>query len=221
MIESMRVLLVEDEPVLASRIAEGLRDQGMAVDIALDGRVALEKADAETYDVVVLDRDLPVVHGDRVCAELVARADAPRILMLTAMADLRDRVAGLELGADDYLGKPFAFAELVARIRALARRPPSIIQSALAHGDLVLDGSRRIVTRGGLPVSLRPKEFSLLEALLRADGRVLAPEELLRGVWDENADSFSNTVAVTIGRLRRRLGEPPLIITVPGVGYRI
>jgi DNA-binding response OmpR family regulator len=216
----VRVLVVEDQKVLADRIAEGLRDQGMAVDIAYDGGAAMEIAAFTAYDVIVLDRDLPRVHGDAVCASLVAGPATARILMLTAAAAVDDRVDGLNLGADDYLAKPFAFAELVARIRSLARRSPSRPPVAFC-GDLAVDLVRRRVSRAGRPVTLTRKEFGVLEVLLAADGGVVSAEELLEKVWDEHADPFSNTVSVTVSRLRRKLGHPPPIQTMVGSGYRL
>ena len=214
----MRVLVVEDQKVLADRIAEGLRDAGMAVDVAYDGAAAMEITAFTAYDVIVLDRDLPRVHGDAVCAGLVAGSAEARILMLTAAADVDDRVDGLNLGADDYLGKPFAFTELIARIRSLARRSPSA-PPVVVHGDLVVDLIRHRVSRAGRPVVLTRKEFGVLEVLLA--GGVVSAEELLERVWDANADPFSNTVSVTLSRLRRKLGGPPLIETVIGSGYRL
>jgi DNA-binding response OmpR family regulator len=216
----MRVLVVEDQKVLADRIAEGLRDQGMAVDVAYDGAAAMEIISYTSFDVIVLDRDLPRVHGDAVCAQLVAGPATARILMLTAAAAVEDRVDGLNLGADDYLGKPFAFAELVARVNALARRTPST-PPVVTHGDLVVDRARRRATRAGRPVVLTRKEFGVLEALLAADGGIVSAEELLEHVWDTTIDPFSNTVSVTVSRLRRKLGGPPLIETVIGSGYRL
>ena len=216
----MRVLVVEDQKVLADRIAEGLRDQGMAVDVAYDGETAIEVTSFTAYDVIVLDRDLPRVHGDAVCASLVAGPAQARILMLTAAAAVDDRVDGLNLGADDYLTKPFAFTELVARIRSLARRSPSAPPVA-CRGDLVIDRVRRRVSRAGQPIPLTRKEFGVLEVLLAADGAVVSAEELLEKVWDEHADPFSNTVSVTLSRLRRKLGSPPPIETVTGCGYRL
>ena len=206
--------------MLADRIAEGLRDQGMAVDVAYDGPTAMEVSSYTSFDVIVLDRDLPRVHGDAVCASLVAGPSTARILMLTAAAGVEDRVDGLNLGADDYLGKPFAFTELVARIRALARRSPSAAP-VVTRGDLVVDRARRRVTRSGRPVALTRKEFGVLEMLVAADGGVVSAEELLEHVWDANTDPFSNTVSVTISRLRRKLGNPPLVETVIGSGYRL
>jgi DNA-binding response OmpR family regulator len=216
----MRVLVVEDQKTLANRIAEGLRDQGMAVDVAYDGAAAVEVTAVNRYDVVVLDRDLPRVHGDAVCASLVAGPSPARILMLTAAAAVEDRVDGLNLGADDYLPKPFVFTELVARVRALSRRAPST-PPVVTRGDLTMDRARRRVSRDGRPVPLTRKEFGVLEAVLGADGAVVSAEELLENVWDEHADPFSNTVSVTMARLRRKLGDPPLIETVIGSGYRL
>jgi DNA-binding response OmpR family regulator len=216
----VRVLVVEDERVLARNIAEGLRDAGLAVDLAHDGDGALGKLDLVDYDVVVLDRDLPGMHGDDVCRALAERGAPSRVLMLTAAAGVEDRVAGLSIGADDYLPKPFAFAELVARIRALSRRRPAA-PPVLTRDDLSTDLARRTVTRGDRPVSLTRKEFGVLEALLLADGAAVSAEELLDRVWDEHIDPFSNVVQVTVGRLRRKLGDPPLIHTVVGTGYRI
>ena len=218
--EGVRVLVVEDHQVLAAHIAEGFRDAGLAVDVAFDGEDALAKSAANPYDVVVLDRDLPKVHGDEVCAALVAGSSQARIVMLTASGEIEDRVGGLNLGADDYLVKPFAFAELLARVRALARRSPSL-PPVLERGDLVVDRARHSATRGERTLALNKKEFAILETLLRADGAVVSAEELLDAVWDEHADPMSNVVSVTVARLRRKLGEPPLIATVIGRGYRI
>jgi DNA-binding response OmpR family regulator len=217
-LSAMRVLVVEDHGTLAGRIAQGLRQAGMAVDTAYDGATALEAAARAAYDVIVLDRDLPVVHGDRVCRKVAG--SGPRILMLTAAADVEDRVDGLELGADDYLGKPFAFVELVARVRALARRAPAA-PPVLERGDLTVDRARHRASRGSRPLSLTRKEFGILEMLLAADGAVVSAEELLEHVWDANVDPFSNIVSVTMTRLRRKLGDPPLIETVVGKGYRM
>ena len=216
----MRVLIVEDQPTLADDIADGLRDQGMAADVAYDGATGLDKALMNHYDVVIVDRDLPRIHGDAVCAALVGAATQARILMLTAAGTIGDRVDGLNLGADDYLTKPFAFAELVARLRALARRSPAGAPVAV-KGDLVFDRARRRVSRGGRPVALTRKEMGILEVLLAADGGVVSAEELLERVWDENADPFTHTVTVTVARLRRKLGSPDLIETVIGCGYRL
>jgi DNA-binding response OmpR family regulator len=212
------VLVVEDHATLASRIAQGLRQAGMAVDAVFDGAAATEAAASTAYDVIVLDRDLPVVHGDQVCRTLAG--SGPRILMLTAAAEVEHRVDGLELGADDYLGKPFVFAELVARVRALSRRAPST-PPVLLHGDLTLDRARHRASRGSRPMSLTRKEFGILEMLVAADGAVVSAEELLEHVWDANVDPFSNIVSVTLARLRRKLGNPPLIETVVGTGYRM
>ena len=217
---NVRVLVVEDQKVLADRIAEGLRDQGMAVDVAYDGEAAIQATAVTAYDVIVLDRDLPRVHGDAVCASLVASPAKARILMLTAAAAVDDRVDGLNLGADDYLTKPFAFTELVARVRALSRRSPSAPPVAF-RGDLVIDRVRHRVSRAGQPIALTKKEFGILEVLLAADGGVVSAEDLLEQVWDEHADPFSNTVSVTMSRLRRKLGSPPPIETVTGCGYRL
>ncbi|MFC6016353.1 response regulator transcription factor [Plantactinospora solaniradicis] len=214
----MRVLVVEDHVMLAERIAEGLRDAGLAVDVVNDGAAALVNTSHTRYDVIVLDRDLPVVHGDGVCRSL---AGGPaRILMLTAAAGVDDRVDGLELGADDYLGKPFAFHELVARVRALGRRAPSA-PPIVRRGDLTVDRARHRASRGIQTLSLTRKEFGILEMLVAADGAVVSAEDLLEHVWDANADPFSNVVSVTVARLRRKLGTPPVIDTVVGRGYRI
>ena len=216
----MRVLIVEDQPTLADDIADGLRDQGMAADVAYDGASGLDKALMNQYDVVIVDRDLPKIHGDAVCAALIGAHSPARILMLTAAGTIGDRVEGLNLGADDYLPKPFAFAELVARLWALARRSPASPPLAVKH-DLVFDRARRRVSRGGRPISLTRKEMGILEVLLAADGGVVSAEELLERVWDENADPFTHTVTVTLARLRRKLGSPDLIETVIGSGYRL
>jgi DNA-binding response OmpR family regulator len=217
----MRVLVVEDQQELAETVATGLRREGMAVDIAFDGTAAIRRATVHEYDVVVLDRDLPGVHGDRVCQALVERAVRARVLMLTASAGIEDRVVGLSLGADDYLPKPFAFAELVARIRALARRAQPALPPVMRSGDLTLDPGRRVADRGGRRLDLSAKELAVLELLLAARGTVVSAEELLARAWDEAADPFSNVVKVTISRLRRKLGEPQLIETVQGAGYKI
>jgi DNA-binding response OmpR family regulator len=217
----MRVLLVEDHAELAETIAAGLRREGMAVDVALDGRDAFSHIAITDYDVLVLDRDLPDVRGDDICRSVMAEGRDGRVLMLTAAGSIEDRVDGLSLGADDYLPKPFAFAELVARIRALGRRSGAPLPPALVHGDLRVDPSQRVATRGGERLALSPKEFALLEYLLGARGRVVSAEELLERVWDENADPFTTTVKVTIRRLRTKLGDPPLILTVPQGGYKI
>jgi DNA-binding response OmpR family regulator len=216
----VRVLVVEDNSVVADAIAEGLRDQGIAVDVAYDGPTGLDKATVNSYDVVVLDRDLPRLHGDALCQQIVDSPSTSRILMLTAAGLVEDRVEGLNLGADDYLAKPFDFSELLARVHALARRSPSA-PPVLARGDLMVDRARRIVTRAGRPLPLARKEFGVLEVLMSADGAAVTAEQLLEQVWDEHADAFSNAVAVTILRLRRKLGQPPMIETVLGGGYRI
>lgn len=217
----MRVLVVEDHRRLASALGEGLRREGMAVDLAFDGADALRHVAVNRYDVVVLDRDLPVLHGDQVCRALVADGGHTRVLMLTAASTIRELVQGLELGADDYLGKPFEFAELVARVRALARRAAPPLPPVLLHDDVTLDPSRHVAFRGDRRLELSPKEFALLECLLAADGRVLSAEELLARVWDEAANPFTTTVKTTMGRLRAKLGDPPLIETVRDSGYRI
>jgi DNA-binding response OmpR family regulator len=217
----MRVLVVEDHRRLAGALAEGLRREGMAVDVALDGADAMTHVAVNGYDVVVLDRDLPGIHGDQVCKALITSGVPTRVLMLTAASTIRDRVEGLELGADDYLSKPFEFPELVARVRALGRRAVAPLPPVLARGDVTLDSSRRVAFRGDRRLSLTPKEFALLECLLAADGRVVSAEELLARVWDEAANPFTTTVKTTIGRLRAKLGHPALIETVREAGYRI
>jgi DNA-binding response OmpR family regulator len=217
----VRVLLAEDHGELAETVATGLRREGLAVDIAPDGAQALQRAAVTSYDVVVLDRDLPGVHGDEVCRILVAEQSPARVLMLTAAASIEDRVAGLNIGADDYLPKPFAFAELVARVRALGRRPEATRSPVLELGDLRLDSAGGVATRAGRRLWLRPKEFAVLEQLLAAGGDVVSAEELLERAWDEAADPFTNTVKVTISRLRRQIGEPQVIETIAQAGYRI
>lgn len=217
----MRVLVVEDVQRLADDIGEGLRDQGMAVDVVYDGLAAVQRIVLHPYDVVVLDRDLPGLHGDAVARVVTGQPQPPLVLMLTASDAPAQRVEGLELGADDYLTKPFHFPELVLRVRGLARRRPLAEPRELRRAGLVLVPQRRALTRDAVPVELSPKEFALLEALMRASPSVLSAEQLLATVWDENADPFSKTVQVTIGRLRRRLGEPDPIRTVPGAGYVI
>jgi two-component system, OmpR family, response regulator VanR len=218
---AMRVLVAEDEPRIAGAVARGLRREGMAVDIAQDGAAALYKARVVPYDVVVLDRDLPELHGDDVCRALAAEQPDTKVLMLTAARTTDDLVAGLSLGADDYLPKPFRFAELVARLRALARRSGSARPPVLASADVVLDPARRTATRAGRPLDLTAKEFAVLEVLLAAQGAVVAPEELVEKAWDEQLDPLSNTVRMTVMTLRRKLGDPPLIATVRGSGYRV
>ena len=217
----MRILVVEDEQPLAEAIARGLRREGMAVDVALDGDSGHEKATVTRYDVVVLDRDLPGMSGDRLCEEIVTSGALTRVLMLTASGTVADRVAGLSLGADDYLAKPFAFAELVARVRALARRATPATPPIMTVGDIRLDPARRTVIRGGRAVELTRKEFGVLEVLFSAGGSVVSSEELLERVWDENADPFTTTVRVTVMTLRKKLGEPGIIDTVVGAGYRV
>jgi DNA-binding response OmpR family regulator len=217
----MRVLVVEDEVQLADALARGLRREGIAVDTATDGDLALEKVAITPYDVVVLDRDLPRVHGDAVCQTLRAGGSTARILMLTASGTVEDRVAGLNLGADDYLPKPFAFVELLARIRALGRRRPVAPDLVLERAGVRVDPARHDVSRAGAAIVLTPKELAVLEALLVADGAIVSPETLLDQVWDEHVDPFTNVVRVTIMTLRKKLGAPPLIETVVGAGYRI
>lgn len=217
----MRVLVVEDHDLLARTLGSGLRREGMAVDVVLDGADALEHVAVTQYDVIVLDRDLPGVHGDDVCRRLVAQRSSTRVLMLTAATTVKDRVTGLNLGADDYLPKPFDFTELVARVRALGRRATAPVPPTLECGDLMLDPNIRAAFRAGRRLPLSPKELAVLECLLRHTGAVLSTEELLERVWDEAANPFTNTVKTTIGRLRAKLGEPPLIETVREGGYRI
>jgi DNA-binding response OmpR family regulator len=217
----MRILVVEDEVQLAEAVARGLRREGMAVDVANDGEDGYRKASQTRYDVVVLDRDLPGMSGDEVCRRLSDDESLTRVIMLTASGTVEDKVSGLALGADDYLPKPFAFAELVARVRALGRRTTPAAPPVLSAGDLELDSSKRTVTRGGDMIDLTRKEFGVLETLLTAQGAVVSSEELLEKVWDENADPFTTTVRVTMMTLRRKLGEPPIIDTVVGSGYRI
>ncbi|TDC82828.1 response regulator transcription factor [Micromonospora sp. KC606] len=216
----MRVLVVEDERNLADAIARGLRKRGMAVDVAYDGDAGHEAAFVTRYDVVVLDRDLPGMHGDQICAELAASGTLTRVLMLTASDSVADRVEGLGLGADDYLPKPFAFDELVARVQALGRRATPALPPVLAVADVVIDPARRVVTRGGVPVDLTNKEFGVLAELVKARGAVVSSEELLERVWDANTDPFTTIVRVTVMTLRKKLGDPPLIETVVGAGYR-
>jgi DNA-binding response OmpR family regulator len=218
---SVRVLVIEDETNLADAIARGLRREGMAVDVAYDGAMGHEMAFVTRYDVVVLDRDLPVMHGDEICAALVSSGALTRVLMLTASGTVAERVEGLQLGADDYLPKPFDFTELVARVRALGRRATPATPPVLTLADLVLDQARHVVTRAGRPLDLTRKEFGLLEELLKASGAVVSSEELLERVWDANADPFTTTVRVTMMTLRKKLGEPALIETVVGSGYRL
>ncbi|GAA2822594.1 response regulator transcription factor [Kribbella solani] len=215
------MLVVEDHRTLNTLITTGLRREAMAVDTALDGHAALERLAGTRYDVVVLDRDLPGVHGDEVCRQVVAGTGTTRVLMLTAAGTVRDRVEGLGLGADDYLPKPFDFAELVARVRALGRRSAQAVPPVLDNGDLIVDPGHRVASRAGRRLDLSPKEFAVLEYLLAAGGRVVSAEELLERVWDEATDPFTTTVKTTIGRLRGKLGQPPSIETVREGGYRI
>jgi len=217
----MRVLVVEDERLLADAVGAGLRRHAMAVDVVYDGAAALERATVNDYDVIVLDRDLPLVSGDAVCTSLIEFGSGARVLMLTAATAVADRVAGLGLGADDYLDKPFAFAELVARVHALARRSRPALPPVLERAGLCLDPHRRGVTRESRPIMLSPKEFAVLFELLRAEGGFVSAEHLLEKAWDENADPFTGTVRYTIMMLRKKLGDPPLIETEPGVGYCI
>ncbi|HET9139793.1 response regulator transcription factor [Actinophytocola sp.] len=216
----MRVLVAEDERLLADTLVAGLRHLGFAVDVCYDGDAAAERVAVHSYDVVVLDRDLPKVHGDEVCRRILAVGRETRVIMLTAAASIRDRVEGLGLGADDYLTKPFAFAELVARVRALSRRAVAAVPPVLDHAGVQLDGARRYACRDGRPLSLSPKEFGVLEVLMRNPGLVVSPEDLLEKVWDEHADPFTNAVRMAVMTLRRKLGDPPVIHTVQGAGYR-
>jgi DNA-binding response OmpR family regulator len=217
----VRVLVVEDERMLADAVVEWLRRESLAVDVAYDGDAALERLGVNDYDVVVLDRDLPIVHGDDVCRAIVESGAPTRVLMLTAAAAVRERVAGLRLGADDYLPKPFAFVELSARVQALGRRARPAAPPVLTRAGIRLDPGRREVHRDGASVLLSRKEFAVLVELLRAEGRAVSAEDLLEKAWDEHIDPFTNVVRVTMMKLRRKLGDPPVIETVPGVGYRI
>jgi DNA-binding response OmpR family regulator len=217
----VRVLVVEDQAEMAQMVAVGLRRAQMAVDVALDGPSGLERALINDYDIIVLDRDLPGLSGDEVCVRLIAAGRRSRVLMLTAAADSADLVDGLALGADDYLGKPFDFPVLVARVRALARRAHPVAPPVLRAGDLIVDTAKRRAMRSGRQLELGPKEFGVLELLVASDGRSVSAEELLERVWDEFADPFTNAVAITISRLRAKLGDPPIIETVPRSGYRI
>jgi len=217
----VRVLVVEDERLLGETVADGLRRRSMAVDVCFDGEEAMERVTVHRYDVVILDRDLPKVHGDEVCRRIVALNAETRVLMLTAAAGIRDRVDGLDLGADDYLSKPFAFAELVARVGALGRRARPALPPVLERAGIRLDRPGHRAWRDGLLLSLTPKEFAVLEVLMRADGNVVSAEELLEKAWDENADPFTNAVRVAVMSLRRKHGDPPVIETVTGAGYRI
>jgi DNA-binding response OmpR family regulator len=217
----VRILVVEDEELMADAIAEGLRQETFAVDVAYDGAAALERLAVNDYDVLVLDRDLPKVHGDDVCREVVASGAQVRVLMLTVSTTVAERVAGLTLGADDYLAKPFAFAELVARVRALGRRSRPATPPVLSRSGVRLDPHHRETYRDDRYVGLSKKEFAVLEELLRAEGAVVSAETLLEKVWDEHMDPFTTIVSVTISGLRRKLGEPQLIETITGVGYRL
>jgi len=217
----LRVLVVEDEQVLADAIATGLRREAMAVDVAYDGAGALERTSVNDYDVVVLDRDLPGVHGDEVCRKLTEDGTTARILMLTAAGELEDKIEGLSLGADDYLPKPFAFGELAARVRALGRRSTPALPPVLERSGVRLDPNRHEVSRDGRPVQLTNKEFAVLEVLMRGQGTVVSAEQLLEKAWDEYIDPFTNVVRVTMMTLRRKLGDPQVIETVAGAGYRL
>jgi DNA-binding response OmpR family regulator len=217
----MRILVVEDETALADVVARGLRQAGFAVDLACDGEEAIDKAEITPYDVVVLDRQLPGILGDDVCRHLIAMESTPRVIMLTAAGNVDARIEGLSLGADDYLPKPFVMAELIARVRALARRPNVSTPPQLVAGDLVVDSAHHAASRSGRPLTLTRKEFGVLEVLVAAGGKVVSAEELLERVWDEEADPFTNAVRITVMTLRRKLGNPPLIETVIGVGYRL
>ncbi|MBC9711274.1 response regulator transcription factor [Streptomyces sp. TRM66268-LWL] len=217
----MRVLVAEDEQLLADAIAGWLREEAHAVDVAYDGAAALERASVHAYDVVILDRDLPGLHGDDVCRALAEAEEGARVLMLTAAADIRDRVEGLTLGADDYLTKPFAFPELAARVLALGRRSRPAVPVVLRRAGLTLDPARREVFRDGRYVPLSPKEFAVLAELLRADGAAVSAEQLLEKAWDEHADPFTGAVRLAVLKLRRKLGEPQVVETVAGAGYRI
>jgi DNA-binding response OmpR family regulator len=217
----MRVLVVEDESMMAEAIADGLRGETFAVDVVGDGRSALDRLTVNDYDVVVLDRDLPILHGDEVCRQIVSGRIDVRVLMLTAAGAVADRVGGLDLGADDYLAKPFAFEELVARVRALSRRSRPVTTPVLECSGIRLDPRHRETHRSGRYIALSRKEFAVLEELLRAQGATVSAETLLEKVWDENTDPFSTIVRVTMSGLRRKLGEPNVIETITGVGYRV
>jgi DNA-binding response OmpR family regulator len=217
----MRILVAEDERFLADLVAEGLREQAMAVDIAYDGAAAQERLAVNDYDVLVLDRDLPLMHGDEICRELAQRGEPVRILMLTASGAVHQRVSGLNLGADDYLAKPFAFEELVARIRALTRRTAPPLPPVLERAGITLDTPHQQAHRDGRYLPLSRKEYALLEVLMQARGQVVGTEELLERAWDEHIDPFTTVVKVTMSKLRAKLGDPPVIVTVPGSGYRL
>ena len=220
-VQGVRVLVAEDEPLLADTVAEGLRRLSMAVDVCYDGAAAIELAMVHRYDVAVLDRDMPGATGDQVCKRIVDAGAGTRVLMLTAAAGIRDRVDGLTLGADDYLTKPFAFAELVARVQALGRRSAPAVPPVLEYDGVVLDPARRFAAREGRPLDLTPKEFAVLEVLLRSAGQAVSTEDLLEQAWDAHTDPFTNAVRVAVMTLRRKLGDPPLIETVPRFGYRL
>ncbi|MEV6349897.1 response regulator transcription factor [Actinoplanes sp. NPDC051851] len=217
----MRVLVADDERVLADSVGEGLRRLALAVDVVYDGTAALDRVLTNQYEVAVLDRDMPGLTGDAVCRHILAAERDTRVLLLTAAAGIRDRVEGLSLGADDYLVKPFALAELAARVQALGRRPGRAVRPVLEHAGIVMDTARHSVTRDGLPLALSPKEFAVLRVLLRAGGAVVSAEELLEQAWDEHADAFTNSVRVAMVSLRKKLGDPPVIHTLPRVGYRL
>ena len=219
--QSVRVLVAEDEPLLANTVAEGLRRHSMAVDVCHDGEAAIELAMVHRYDVAVLDRDMPGATGDQVCKQLIDAGTGTRVLMLTAAAGIRDRVDGLTLGADDYLTKPFAFAELVARVQALGRRSTPAVRPVLEYSGVLLDPARRFAAREGRSLDLTPKEFAVLEVLLRHAGQAVSTEDLLERAWDAHADPFTNAVRVAVMTLRRKLGNPPVIETVPRFGYRL
>lgn len=217
----MRLLIIEDEEALADSLCRGLRQRGFAVDVALDGASGLEKARTNDYDVIVLDRDLPVVHGDDVCRQLLAERNSARIIMVTAAAETDDLVDGFALGADDYLAKPFQFAELVARVQSLVRRNSGPAAVVLRFQDIELDPHRIEARRAGAHLALTAREFAVLEILLRAEGRIVSSEELLEKAWDEHADPFTTSVRVIVSRLRSKLGQPAAIGTVVGKGYRL
>jgi DNA-binding response OmpR family regulator len=220
-VDAVRVLIADDEALLADTIAEGLRRLSMAVDVCYDGQAAMDLVSTNRYDVAVLDRDMPLRSGDDVCRWIADSTDNVRVLMLTAASGIRDRVDGLSIGADDYLTKPFAFAELVARVQALARRSRPSVKPVLEQDGIVLDPARHFATREGRTLDLTPKEFAVLEVMLRADGEIVSAEDLLEQAWDENADPFTNAVRVAVMTLRRKLGEPEIIATVPRAGYRL
>jgi len=217
----VRVLIAEDEQLLADTIADGLRRLSMAVDVCYDGQAAIDLVSTHRYDVAVLDRDMPMRSGDEVCRTILESEDTVRVLMLTAASGIRDRVEGLGIGADDYLTKPFAFAELVARVQALSRRSRPALKPVLERSGVVLDPAHHFASRDGRVLDLTPKEFAVLEVILRAEGSVVSAEDLLEQAWDEHADPFTNAVRVAMMTLRRKLGEPAIIETVPKAGYRL